>query len=195
LSKFNEIKHWLEYLLFLISQDKTQFKNILLTEFLGYYEPALDDSGELDINNNENFTKLCIPALRILALTNSSTKLNQIHKNIDRFKSDLKLLLRNGKVNFLELGRFNELNDEYLTSLFSTMSNSRNFLHENIATLNLYQMENISISSILKHFFTQNKNNLKSLDLNECKNISRKDFFSLQNWSNANGYDCEIKWK
>ena len=107
----------------------------------------------------------------------------------------MKTLLRNGNVNFLELGRFNELEDSYFAELFAIKSSTGRFCFQNIETLNLFQMENITSRLISWYFFHRIPNSLTYLDLYDCKKISKKDFIYLQKLTSSKGYECEINWR
>lgn len=165
----------------------------LNVEFTGYYEPAIDRS----LNEKEC---LFIRPLRALSIGNISTKFEHVHLNIGQFKKDLTMLLGNGLVKSLQLAGLNELDDEYFTSLYSTPVNRTNpnsgykYLLESLESLDLKQMGGISAKFIKDYLVNNSQNNLKELNLIECKQIGKSDFIKMNKLVSAQNLDCKIKW-
>lgn len=161
-------------------------------EFLGYYSPAVDESDQVDLNNNISLKSL--QSLRYLSICNNNNKLEQINLNIGQFKKDLTLLLSNAKVSFLELIRLQDIDDEYFQCLFTTKASSQgSYLHESIETLNLVQMNNFS-PFLIESNFLNTKNSLKSLNLFDCKRVTKMDSARMKRIISFNKLDCQLQW-
>jgi hypothetical protein len=162
-------------------------------EFLSYYEPVIDNYNEIDLNNNYKKDPI-IESLRHLTIKNHFYKIDQVHSNLDKFKNDICLLLRNGKVNFLQLSNFNDLDDNFFQLLISNNFGQTKCLLESIETLILEEINMISSKPIFNYLFNT-RNSLKHLNLIKCKSIHLYDFNRLKYKVKNLNLDCEINWK
>jgi hypothetical protein len=173
----------------------------LNVEFICYYEPANDlnltqSDVDAEVANNE----IGINSLRFLAISNVNNKFEQIHLNMGQFKKDLKLLLSNAQLKYLNLNGLNELEDEYFNCVFTTRAPwlvahqfEHFFIHECIEIMELRQMNQITTQLVIE-FLIKAKNSLKQLNLIDCKLISKADLKKMEHLIAVLKLDLRVSW-
>lgn len=173
----------------------------LNVEFISYYEPALDTSlSEADFNSDIITREIGIPKLKFLALSNLNNKYEHRHLNIGQFKKDLKLLISNCNIESLSLNGLTELEEEYFAELFTTpapvnfkKSPKFELIIDSIQSMEFFEIDNLT-AEVFRQLLINDNNSLKKLCLNNCKLISKKNFFDMVRLIKIKNLDCHINW-
>lgn len=188
----------------------------LNVEFASNYEPTIDadvecsSSSSPDGDEADNY--LSLESLRYLSLSNYSFKQIKSDKSA-LLRTHVEHLVNHGKLKHMQMRNLNELNSDFFYELFSrpltlvlepdgASSSKRTlvevcnmFCHQNIEKLELKQMHHIDIHLIRDRFFNPKiHTKLTQLNLDECKQITRQDFYKLNGIVKHNNLNCSISW-
>ena len=183
----------------------------LNVEFASNYEPTTTSEGG-DVEGSEAENYLSLESLRYLSLSNYSFKQIKSDKST-LLRAHIEHLVNHGKLKHMLMRNLNELNSDFFYALFSkpltlvlepdgAESPSRTlvqvcnmFCHQSIEKLELKQMHHIDIHLIRDKFFNPKvPTKLTQLSLDECKQITRQDFYKLNGIVKHNNLDCSISW-